>query len=142
MFSVAMIAMFVFGGCASAVEEVEGVDAGEPMEAIVEVLPIGEGNEVEGVTEEELVIEVSGKNFEFSEKEIVVVAGTKVKIVFTVEEGFHDWVIDEFGVATEQMSAGGTSEVSFVADKVGEYEYYCSVGNHRAMGMVGRLIVE
>jgi plastocyanin len=29
-----------------------------------------------------------------------------------------------------------------VADKNGSYEYYCSVGNHRASGMVGVITVE
>jgi len=32
--------------------------------------------------------------------------------------------------------------VTFVADKAGEYEFYCSVGQHRANGMVGKLIVK
>jgi plastocyanin len=29
-----------------------------------------------------------------------------------------------------------------VAEQVGEFEYYYSVGNHRPKGMVGRLVVE
>ena len=30
----------------------------------------------------------------------------------------------------------------FTADKVGSFEYYCSVGSHRSMGMKGVLKVE
>lgn len=85
---------------------------------------------------------ISGKNFEFSEKEIRVKKGDTVKIVFTSSNGFHDWTVDEFNAKTKQINTGETSEIEFVADKAGTFEYYCSVGNHRKMGMVGNLIVE
>lgn len=39
-------------------------------------------------------------------------------------------------------SADGVTSVTFVADTLGTFEYYCSVGNHRAQGMVGNLVVE
>ena len=51
-------------------------------------------------------------------------------------------MIDEFGVRTKQITAGQTDEINFTADKVGTFEYYCSVGKHRALGMKGNLIVE
>ena len=34
------------------------------------------------------------------------------------------------------------TEVQFIADKAGTFEYYCFVGNHRQMGMVGTLTVK
>ena len=74
--------------------------------------------------------------------DIRVKQGDKVRIEFTSSEGFHDWVVDEFGAATEKINAGGSSFVEFVADKKGTFEYYCSVGKHRANGMKGNLIVE
>lgn len=74
--------------------------------------------------------------------EIKVKEGDRVRIEFSSEEGFHDFVIDEFGVATEKVSAGSSSSVEFVADKKGTFEYYCSVGKHRANGMFGKFIVE
>jgi len=40
------------------------------------------------------------------------------------------------------VTPGTPTSVTFVADKTGTFEYYCSVGNHRAQGMVGKLIVE
>lgn len=85
---------------------------------------------------------VVGTNFAFSEKEITVNKGDTVRIVFVNEEGFHDWVLDEFDAATSQIQAGNQETIEFVADQSGEFEYYCSVGQHRAMGMVGKLIVE
>ncbi len=85
---------------------------------------------------------VSGANFSFSLKEIKVKRGDKVKIVFTNNEGFHDLIIDEFKVNTGQIKASETKTVEFTADKTGIFEYYCSVGQHRANGMFGQLIVE
>jgi len=85
--------------------------------------------------------EVSGTNFAFSETEISVKKGTTVTINFVSEDGFHDWVVDEFDAATEKVETGGTTSVTFVADEAGSFEYYCSVGQHRANGMVGTLTV-
>jgi plastocyanin len=87
-------------------------------------------------------IAVTGANFSFSPAEMRVKLGDTVRITFTNAEGFHDLVIDEFGVATKQLKAGGVETVEFVASKTGTFESYCSVGSHRAMGMVGKLIVE
>jgi uncharacterized cupredoxin-like copper-binding protein len=50
--------------------------------------------------------------------------------------------VDEFDARTVIVQPGQTAEVEFVADKTGTFEYYCSVGTHRQMGMVGKLIVE
>ncbi len=89
-----------------------------------------------------VTIEVSGTNFAFDKEVIRVKEGQTVRVVFTSESGFHDWVVDEFSAATAQVQTGGVTEVTFVADKKGSFEYYCSVGAHRANGMVGQLIVE
>lgn len=85
---------------------------------------------------------VDGNNFSFSVSEIKVNKGDKVKIVFNNKVGFHDWVIDEFNARTPQIQAGQSATVEFVADKTGTFEYYCSVGQHRQMGMKGKLVVE
>ncbi|MEK6860811.1 MAG: cupredoxin domain-containing protein [Nanoarchaeota archaeon] len=73
--------------------------------------------------------------------DIVVKEGDKVKIEFSSQEGFHDWVVDAFG-ATERVSAGASTSIEFTANKIGTFEYYCSVGKHRANGMKGNFIVE
>lgn len=88
------------------------------------------------------VFNLTGKNFEFSTKEIRVKEGDTVIVNFESTGGFHDWVVDAFGAATKQVREGEKTTVTFVADKAGTYEYYCSVGEHRAAGMVGKLIVE
>ena len=106
----------------------------------VEVSDVDTGTD-EGVSTE-VTFEVSGKNFAFDVEEIRVKEEDTVTINFTSESGFHDWVVDEFDAATQQVRTDGKTSVTFVADKAGSYEYYCSVGSHRASGMVGTLIVE
>ena len=85
---------------------------------------------------------IIGKNFSFSETKLRVKVGDRVKIIFKNEDGFHDWVIDEFSARTPQIQTGTQAEVEFVASIAGTFEYYCSVGEHRAKGMKGNLIVE
>jgi len=85
---------------------------------------------------------VTGKNFSFTPSLITVKKGDKVKITFKNDNGFHDFVIDEFGAATKQTQSPSTEVLEFVANKAGTFEYYCSVGSHRMMGMKGTLKVE
>ncbi|MDP2650399.1 MAG: cupredoxin domain-containing protein [bacterium] len=87
-------------------------------------------------------VTLTGKPFEFSQKEIRVKKGDMVTVHFQSTAGLHDFVVDEFNAATDQVQPGSATSVTFVADKAGEFEFYCSVGNHRAQGMVGTFIVE
>lgn len=88
------------------------------------------------------VITVEAANYSYNPKTITVKKGEKVKILFKNLEGFHDFIIDEFNVKTAQIKAGEEETVEFTPMEAGEYEYYCSVGKHREMGMVGTLTVE
>lgn len=85
---------------------------------------------------------IEGKPFEYNPKEIKVKKGDRVKIVFKNMQGFHDLTIADINVKTQQIQAGQSDTIEFVADKAGAFEYYCSVDGHRAQGMVGKLIVE
>jgi len=89
-----------------------------------------------------VTVDIKANNFSFDKRTITVNEGDTVRIVFSNEQGFHDFVIDEFDARTKQLNAGQTETIEFVADKTGTFEYYCSVGTHRAMGMKGNLIVE
>lgn len=88
------------------------------------------------------VIEVEAGSFYFKPSTITVKKGSQVKIVLNNKDGIHDFVLEEFNVKTPQITAGKTAEVEFTADKAGSFEYYCSVGNHRQMGMKGTLVVQ
>jgi len=85
---------------------------------------------------------VRADNYFFNPEEIRVKKGELVKIILVSVGGYHDLVIDEFDKKTNRINEGEEDVVEFVANKVGEFEYYCSVGNHRELGMVGKLIVE
>lgn len=80
---------------------------------------------------------VTGKNFSFEPAALNVKKGDVVTIHFVNSGGFHDFRIDAFNVATEKLNGGAQTSVTFTADKTGVFEYYCSVGEHRAMGMKG-----
>jgi len=87
-------------------------------------------------------ITVNGGNYYFKPNKITVKKGDAVKITFVNDGGFHDFVLDGYNVKTDIIGSGKTQTVSFTADKAGAFAYYCSVGNHRAMGMQGTLVVQ
>lgn len=85
---------------------------------------------------------VTGSSYKFDPATMTVNKGDKVQITFKNSGGMHDFVIDELSVKTKVISSGAQEVITFTADKAGSFEYYCSVGNHRAMGMKGTLIVK
>lgn len=84
----------------------------------------------------------TASDFKYSLSEIKVNKGDVVRIVLQNTDGTHDLRIDEFNVATKMLKTGEEQMVEFVADKTGIFEFYCSVGAHRQMGMKGTLVVE
>jgi uncharacterized cupredoxin-like copper-binding protein len=82
-----------------------------------------------------------GKYFpQFSLKEITVNKGDRVRIKITVTSGKHDFKLDEYGLYTE-TEMNKEAVVEFVADKAGEFVYYCNMPGHRANGHWGTLKV-
>jgi len=121
-----------------------------PPEETGNITPPAPDMIVEIGAEDEIIMEaapfkeftVEGKPFEFSLKEIRVQKGDFVRVTFTNVNGMHDWRLGGYDIGTAVLNAGDSSSVDFKADKAGTFEFYCSVGNHRQMGMVGKLIVE
>ena len=89
----------------------------------------------------ERFFEIKAKKFSYTPNIIHVNKGDTVKITFVNSNGFHNLKIDEFNASTKTISTGQQETITFLADKSGTFEYYCSVGNHRAMGMFGKLKV-
>lgn len=87
-------------------------------------------------------ITVEAGSFYFKPNIIKVKKGEKVTITINNRGGFHDFYIDEFNVKSKTIPGGESTTVEFTPDKTGSFEFYCSIGNHRAMGMKGTLIVE
>lgn len=84
---------------------------------------------------------VDGANFTFAPASMQVKKGDTVRITFKNTSGTHDLVIDEFNARTKILNGGAQETIEFVANKAGSFEYYCSVGQHRALGMKGTLVV-
>lgn len=86
-------------------------------------------------------INVEGYNYRFEPSEIILKKGEKVRIRFKSEEGFHDLVSDELGIATQKLREDERDEIFITVNELGEFEFYCSVGDHRDLGMIGTIRV-
>lgn len=76
----------------------------------------------------------------FSPTELTVNKGDLVRLRINVTSGMHSFKIDEFGVFSETPTNQVTT-VEFVADKTGEFVYYCAKPGHRQAGHWGTLRV-
>ncbi len=92
-------------------------------------------------TSDVTVIEMEAGSFYYTPNVITAKKGEKIRIVMKSVSMMHDFVIDELGVKMPVVKDGDTGTVEFVADKVGSYEYYCSVGQHRANGQSGTITI-
>ena len=84
-------------------------------------------------------------DFTFSITSIQAKKGETITINLTNSEGNHDLVIDELDVHSDHLKAGDSQvleiQIPETVEVGTEYEYYCSVGQHRQMGMVGTLTI-
>ncbi len=85
---------------------------------------------------------IHGQDYSFSPNQISVNKGDTVKITFIDDDGYHNLIIEGLNVKTQTIPSGKTDSVTFVASKTGSFNFYCSVGNHRAEGMTGVLVVK
>ncbi|NBB89995.1 MAG: multicopper oxidase domain-containing protein [Spirochaetes bacterium] len=86
-------------------------------------------------------VTITNEGYNYMPSEIRVNVGDTVRLTYENGGGFHDWVLDEFDASTRRISGGSTATIEFTADEAGTFEFYCSVGNHRALGMVGDFVV-
>ncbi len=99
--------------------------------------------ETEDAMEEGVVeVEMEAGMFYFEPSVMEANLGDTVRITMTSVDMDHDFVLDEFDVQSEVIDGGETTTFEFVVDQLGEFEFYCSVGSHRQLGMVGTLVVE
>ena len=97
-----------------------------------------------GVVDEQgvRVIDIEAGSFYYKPNVMKVKKGETVRIVMNSVSMMHDFNIDELGVKLPIVKDGDSDVVEFVAGEVGTFEYYCSVGEHRANGQVGMITVE
>jgi plastocyanin len=91
--------------------------------------------------EQGTTVAMTTKNFTFSVDKLTASKDSTLVVELTNTEGTHDFVIDELGVSTGILPEGKTVAVTIPTDKPGTYEYYCSIGSHRKMGMVGTITI-
>ena len=86
--------------------------------------------------------DMTARKWAFEPSTIAVKEGDKVIINIKSEDVAHGFAIFEFDV-NEKILPGETTRVEFVADKKGEYVFFCSVPCGQGHGgMNGKLIVE
>jgi nitrite reductase (NO-forming) len=75
---------------------------------------------------------------------LIVKLGQTVSVEIVNEDGIeHDFAIPALGVGGKAIATKGErTSVTFVADKVGTFEYICKVAGHKEAGMWGTLVVE
>ena len=125
---------------------------GENMEAEDKMMKDEESMEGEAMMEddammgEEQEISMEMSNFKYSVSEITASPGETVEVMLKNVEGTHDFVIDELDVQSDMTQEGDETVVMFTipedAESGTEYAYYCSVGEHRAQGMEGVIMVK
>src|SRR3989338_4708587 len=86
-------------------------------------------------------IAVEAGSFYYKPNLIRAKKGEKVKLTLNSVSMVHDFNIDELGIRVPITQSGNSSSVEFTVNEVGEFEFYCSVGQHRANGQIGKLIV-
>lgn len=160
IFVALFLTVLLVGACAPELEEgeldmdleddVDDTDEvpDEEMDGTDDVEEEPQNEELEESEDDVVVLEFNADGFNFVNDgeynpAVTVNEGDTVRVEFTNDDNMpHDWVLDEFDVATEVMEDGNMESVEFVADQTGTFEYYCSVGSHREQGMFGEFVVE
>lgn len=86
-------------------------------------------------------IQVSGEDFSFTPSTIEVDEGETITFEFTNDGTVVHNFGGEFG-RTDTIAAGETDTVTATFDSPGDQAFWCSVGNHRDMGMEGTITVQ
>jgi len=143
-----IIAVIVVGGIVLSVNNMQNNKVTQVQPTIIEkptisiTAPTESTPLTQPINESIKTIKVEAGSYYYKPNIITVKKGEKVKIIMNSVSMMHDFNIDELGVKMPIVKNGDTGTVEFTADKVGTFEYYCSVGQHRQMGQVGQLTVE
>lgn len=91
----------------------------------------------------EIVVAVGDEEYSFSPSSISLTQGEETKIIFKNNGKLpHNFVIDGLEISTKTIGSGKEDSAIVKADKTGKYTFYCSIGNHRQLGMEGQLLVK
>ena len=83
-------------------------------------------------------------NFSFTPSFMRADPGKDFKIQLNSKNGSHRLIIDGLNYDSGIISEGQTKivTISIPANAKGEYEFHCGVGNHKDMGMMGKLQID
>jgi cytochrome c oxidase subunit 2 len=87
-------------------------------------------------------IAMTAKQYEFNPSLITVRKGEKVRLIITATDRDHGFKLDAFRI-DQVLKKGDPTTIEFTADKVGTFEFKCSVYCGRGHGkMKGKVVVE
>lgn len=139
-----LVALFIVG-CATQIQEDKKALPQPPAldDTTKEVNETQEAELQENITVGETKeIAVIAKQWEFIPDPIKVNKGDIVILKITTPDVAHGFRLSEYGI-NERISPGEEVIVQFVADKEGEFEFFCNVPCGRGHGgMRGTLVVE
>ena len=88
-------------------------------------------------------IQVTLQNIRFKPDQLTVKAGQTVTVNLVNKDSVpHTFELEGVAGVGVGIPPGGEGTLEFTIDQPGTYTIFCGVGNHRAAGMVGQLIVE
>src|SRR5215471_13922997 len=98
--------------------------------------------EAQSSAQQPVEIKITARRFEFDPKTITVQKGRPVKLIITSADVDHGIKLEEFGIS-QKIEAKKTASVTFTPDRVGRFEFRCSVvcGDGHD-DMVGELVVQ
>ena len=141
-----LILTILLVGCAPQEPTIASTPASEPVSApepVSEPAPveIKEPEPVQPKIEAVREISIIAKRFEFEPSTIEVNQGETVRLTVKSIDVKHGFAISEYSIY-ETLPPNKEVKIEFVADKVGEFTYYCSVPCGYGHGrMRGKLIV-
>ena len=122
------VTLFVFAGCSGSAS----VDTTSPSSSKTTDTTAAAAKE----------ITITAQQWNFQPATVTVKKGDNVKLLVTSKDVTHGFSLPEFNV-NSKLTAGQTTEISFVADKVGTFEFECNVICGKGHGdMQGTFIVE
>jgi cytochrome c oxidase subunit II len=93
--------------------------------------------------QDEQVIKIKAKNFEYSPNEIRIKRGVPVILEFTSLDRVHGFNVSDLGGIRATIEPGKVTHVRILAPKSGTYEFHCDIfcgDGHE--GMTGTIVVE
>lgn len=140
--ALSVLALGVVAGCGGDDDDGGGADATTEQPAPA---PADTGAEETAPAEEEpagggQTVTADETEIAWQPDELTAEAGSVTIMLENPSQIPHNVTIEETGDASETITDGTTSVTTEL--EAGEYTYFCSVGNHRQLGMEGMLTVE